>query len=77
MKNIKVFGSGCPTCKKLLERVNQSVKDLNLSAEVEYVNDYTKMMEMGLMSIPALMIDDKLVISGRLPSLEEIKELLK
>lgn len=74
---IKVFGSGCPTCKKLLERVKQSVKDLDLSAQVEYVTDYTKMMEIGLMSIPALMIDDKVVVSGRLPSLEEIKDFLK
>lgn len=77
MKNIKVFGSGCATCKKLLESVNQVVKDLKLSVEVEYITDYTKMMEMNIMQVPALAIDDKIVVSGRLPRVEEIKELLK
>ena len=77
MKNIKVFGSGCPTCKKLLENVNQVVEDLKLPAEVEYITDYTKMMEMGIMQVPALAIDDKIIVSGRVPRTEEIKELLK
>ncbi len=77
MKNIKVFGSGCLTCKKLLDYVNQAVEELGLSAEVEYITDYTKMMEMGIMQVPALAIDNKIVVSGRLPRAEEIKELLK
>lgn len=77
MKNIKVFGSGCPTCKKLLDYVNQAVKELKLPAEVEYITDYTKMMEMGIMRTPALVIDNEIIVSGRLPRVEEIKELLK
>lgn len=77
MRNIKVFGSGCPTCKKLLDHVNQAVEELKLPAEVEYITDYTKMMEMGIMHTPALAIDGEVMISGRLPGVEEIKELLK
>lgn len=77
MKNIKVFGSGCSTCKKLLDYVNQAVEELGLPAEVEYITDYTKMMEAGIMHTPALAINNEIMVSGRLPKVEEIKELLK
>lgn len=74
---IQVLGSGCPTCKKLHEITLQAVNELNLDAEVEYITDIDKIVEMGVMSSPVLAIDGKAVIAGRLPDIEEIKESIK
>ncbi|MDD4290370.1 MAG: thioredoxin family protein [Patescibacteria group bacterium] len=80
MKNnitsIQVFGSGCPTCKKLYELTEKAVKELNLEITVEYITDIEKMIELGVMSSPVLVINNKVVLTGNLPSVEEIKELL-
>lgn len=73
---IQVLGSGCPSCKKLHERTQQAVLELNLGVEVEYINDMEKIMAMGLMSSPVLVVDDKVVMVGQLPGLDKIKELL-
>jgi small redox-active disulfide protein 2 len=72
--NIQVLGSGCPTCKKLFELTQQAVKELDLKTEVEYITDIQKIVEMGVMSSPVLVINGKPVIYGFLPKLEKIKE---
>lgn len=81
MKNrntqIQVLGSGCPTCEKLFQLTKQAVGELDLKVEVEYVNDIQKIVEMGVMSVPALAINGKPVISGLLPDIEKIKEIIK
>lgn len=77
IKSICVFGSGCPGCKKLFELTKQAVEELNLQVEVEYISDIQKMIEMGVMSSPALVIDNNPVISGFLPGIEKIKETIK
>ena len=74
---IQVLGSGCPTCKKLFELTKQAVEELGLETEVEYITDIQKIVEMGVMSSPVLAINDKPVISGHLPDIEEIKETIK
>lgn len=74
---IQVLGSGCPTCKKLHELTQQAVNELNLKAEVEYITDIDKIVEMGVMSSPVMAIDGKPVIAGRLPDIEELKESIK
>ena len=76
IKNIQVLGTGCPTCKKLFELTKQATKDLGLSSEVEYINDVEKMLALGVMSSPVLVVDNKIVMAGQLPSLEKIKQLL-
>lgn len=73
---IQVLGSGCPTCKKLYERTQQAVLELNLGIDVEYVNDIEKIMAMGVMSSPVLAVDGKAVLVGQLVGLDKIKELL-
>lgn len=73
---IKVLGSGCPSCKKLYESVKNVVDD-NKDIEVEYITDITALLEAGIMSSPALMIDQKVVCSGRIPSKEEIEGYIK
>lgn len=74
---IKILGTGCPNCIRLEENTKKALNDLNKKAEVEKVTDISKIMEYGVMSIPALVIDEKVVSYGEVLSSEEIKKLLK
>ncbi len=73
---IKVLGSGCANCKKLLENVEKSVDALNIQAEVLYLTSYKDIMESGLLKTPGLIIDEKIVSSGKVLSVEEIQKIL-
>ncbi len=73
---IQVLGSGCAKCKKLFELTKQAVAELKLKAEVEYITDVSKIIEMGVMSSPVLAVDGKPALVGFLPSLEKIKEVI-
>lgn len=72
---IKILGSGCPSCKSLHESVKKVVGD-NKDITVEYITDITALLEAGIMSSPALVIEDDVVCSGRVPSEDEIKEYI-
>jgi small redox-active disulfide protein 2 len=74
---IQVLGSGCNNCKRLLENVQISVKELNLDAQIQYVTDYLQIVNSGLLRTPGLIIDGKIVSSGRVPSVTEVKTLLQ
>lgn len=75
-KTIQVFGTGCPTCKRLFESTKQAVKELGLDVAVEYVTDIQRMLSLGVMSSPVLAIDGQVVVSGQAPNVEKIKELI-
>ena len=62
MMNIKILGSGC---KALYEETKKAVAEGNLSAEVEYITDMEKVMSYGVMSMPALVVDEKVVSTGK------------
>ncbi len=72
---IKILGSGCAKCKTLTETAQQAVKDLNLDATVVKVEDIAQIMGYGVMSTPALVIDEKVIFSGKVPSLTELKSM--
>jgi len=74
---IKILGTGCPNCKILEKNTKEAIEELNLKAEVEKVTDITEIMEYGIMSTPALVVDEKVVSYGKVLSSEEIKKLLK
>lgn len=74
--NIKVLGMGCCNCVKLYENTQDAVKDLGIEANIEKVEDMAKIMEYGVMRTPALVVDEKVVVQGRIPKKDEIKELL-
>jgi small redox-active disulfide protein 2 len=75
--NIEVMGTGCPKCKKLFERTQEAVKTLGLDATVNYVTDVEKIIAMGFIQSPILMVNGKAVMVGQLPSTDEITTLLK
>ncbi len=74
---IKVLGPGCPKCKTLLKVTNEAVADLSLNVEIQKVEDIMEIMSFGAMHTPGLVINGKLVVSGRVPSASEIKELIE
>ena len=73
---IQVLGSGCPTCKRLFEITKRAVQELNLNAEVQYITDVGKIVEMGLMQSPVLAVNGKPVAVGYVPGVEKIKALI-
>ncbi len=74
--DIKVLGPGCAKCKTLEKLTREAVAETGITAEIEKVDDIYKIMSFGVMSTPALVINQKVVISGRIPSMVEMKELL-
>ena len=75
--DIKVLGSGCPSCKTLYEKVLEVAKNIDSSLEVEYITDITKIVELGVMSSPVFVIEDEVITAGQIPSEDEIKDAIK
>ena len=74
--NIKVLGSACANCKALEKTVNMAVDELGIEASVIKEEDLVKIMAYGILRTPGLVINEKLVLSGRLASISEIKEII-
>lgn len=73
---IKVLGPGCANCTTLAKRTEDAVKKAGVAATVSKVTDYDEMLSYGILRTPGLVIDGKLVLSGRVPSVNEIVGLL-
>jgi small redox-active disulfide protein 2 len=73
---IKVLGSGCANCRKLEERAVEAATRLGLTAPVEKVTDFGDIASYGVMSTPALVIDEQVVMSGRVPTVDELESML-
>jgi small redox-active disulfide protein 2 len=73
---IKVLGSGCANCKTLESRTREALKQLGMDAMVEKVTDYQQIASYGIMRTPGLVIDENVVLSGMVPPVEKLKELL-
>jgi small redox-active disulfide protein 2 len=76
MKRIKVLGTGCANCRNLERMVRAKVEDLKLDAQVEKEEDIMNIIAYGVRRTPALVIDEKVVLYGRVPSEKELVELL-
>jgi small redox-active disulfide protein 2 len=74
---LEILGTGCPKCKKLTELVQEAVKDLGIPAEISKVEKINDIMNYGVMVTPALAVDGKVVVAGRVPTKEEIKQWIK
>jgi len=73
---IKVLGPGCANCVNLEKATRQAVADLGIDAEVEKVTDYAAIVGYGVMRTPALVVDEELVLSGRVPTVTQVREIL-
>lgn len=76
MEKIQILGTGCPTCQKLAELAKQAADELGIKYEIEKVTDITEIIKMGVVKTPGIAVDGVVKISGKLPSIEEIKEVL-
>jgi small redox-active disulfide protein 2 len=74
---IKILGTGCPKCKKLEENARTAVAELGTEASFEKVTDLDKIMDYGVMMTPGLVIDEKVVASGKLLTAVEIKSFIQ
>jgi small redox-active disulfide protein 2 len=77
MKKIEILGVGCPKCGKLAETTEKAARELGVEYELKKVTDVTKFASYGVMITPALVIDGQVKVSGKVPSPDEIKEMLK
>lgn len=77
MKQIKVLGPGCPKCKTTYSNVLEALKQTNIEANVEKIEDIEEMMKYNVLTTPVLMIDEQIKIKGRVAQVNEIVELLK
>jgi small redox-active disulfide protein 2 len=74
---IQVLGTGCPKCRETLVRVRQAADALGLAPEIEKVEAIADIMAFGIVATPAVAVDGVVRISGRLPTVEEIEEILR
>lgn len=74
---IKVLGSGCSKCEALLAVTKEAVQHLGIDARIEYVTDFAQIARYGVMSTPALVVDEKVVSAGRVLKAGQIESLLK
>lgn len=74
---IHVLGPGCPKCNQLADTATQAANELGIEFELEKVSDFDKIMSFGVMMTPGLVIGGEVKSVGRVPSLSEIKDMLK
>lgn len=74
---IKVLGSGCSKCNELEKNTKEVLKDLNIDEEVGHIKDFKEIMKYGVMTTPALLVDEKILVRGRVPNIKELKELIQ
>ena len=73
---IKILGTGCPNCQKLEANVRRALEELKLEINIEKITEIQDIMSYGVMGLPALVIDDKVETSGRIPDVKEIETIL-
>lgn len=74
---IKVLGSGCASCHALYENAKEAVQKMGLSVDVEYITDLQKVMEYGVMSMPTLVVNEKVVSMGKVLKANDVEKLLQ
>lgn len=73
MLNVKILGSGCANCKKLEAVAREAAQNLNIQAEFEKITDMGKMMTYDILATPALVINEKVVSSGKIPTVADVQ----
>lgn len=76
MKTILILGTGCPKCKKLAEAAEKAAAEAGIEYKLEKVTDINQIMSYGIMMTPALVVDGEVKTVGKVPQVEEIKNML-
>ncbi len=74
--HVKVLGPGCRNCQNLERVTRDALEDLGVDATIEKVTDYPTIAGYGVMSTPALVVDEQLVLAGRVPTAAQVRDLL-
>lgn len=74
--DLKILGTGCAKCKKLEEATKAAADELGIKYSIEKVTDIEKIMEFSVMSTPALVVNGQVKVTGRVPSIEDLKKLI-
>ncbi len=74
--NIQILGTGCPKCKSLEKATREVVEQNGIDASITKVEDIVEIMKFNIMTTPALVVDGKIVVKGRVPSMDELKQIL-
>ncbi len=76
-RRIRVLGTDCPACRRLAGLVRETAEETGLDYDLKEVNDLEELARLGILSVPALEVEGKIVLSGRVPPKPELKELLE
>lgn len=76
MKKLQILGTGCPKCQKMAEVAEEAAKSLGIEYGLEKVTDVNQITGFGVMMIPALVVDGEVKVVGKVPTIDEVKELL-
>ncbi len=74
---LEILGTGCPKCLKLEELTRKAASELGIDAEITKVKEVKDIMNYGVMITPALVVDGEVMVAGKVPTVEEIKKLIK
>jgi len=76
MKKIQILGTGCPKCRQLAENVENAVGELGLDCVIEKVTDINEIIGFGVMMTPALAVDGEVKVSGKVPAVDALKDMI-
>jgi small redox-active disulfide protein 2 len=77
MRRIQILGPGCPNCLRLASLVEEAAREMSVECDIEKVTDIEKIVSFGVMATPALVVDGRVLVTGRVPTGEEVKKLLE
>ncbi len=75
--NVQIAGPGCANCQTTQKRVESACAELDLAADISHVTNIAEILDLGVMRTPAVLIDGEIVVSGRVPTVAELKEMLR
>ena len=76
MKKLQILGTGCPKCTKLAENTEAAANDLDIEYKIEKITDINEIMKFGVMLTPVLVVNGQVKVVGKVPDVDEIKEIL-
>ncbi len=76
MKILQILGSGCAKCNQLADATQQAADESGIECQIEKINDFMRFADFGVMITPALVVDGEVKVSGKVPSIDELKKLI-